>query len=205
MSMLESWLAARGTSVLEVIGVCTGLANVWLTVRQRLWAWPVGIANALLYLIIFARAGLYSDTGLQLVYAAVSVYGWWHWARGGPQFDALPVTRVSAREGSMTAIGALLAWIALSQLTMLIPGARMPRIDALLVAASLSAQWWMTRKRLECWPLWIVINIGYVALFLVRELRLTAILYAVYGLLAVIGLREWTMAWKHTSRPSASS
>jgi nicotinamide mononucleotide transporter len=204
MSLLESWLVARGPSVLEVLGVCTGLANVWLTVRQRLWAWPVGIVNALLYLVIFARAGLYSDTGLQLVYATLSVYGWWHWARGGPQFDALPVTRITAREGGATAVAALLVWVALSQLTMLFAGARMPRVDAMLVAASLAAQWWMTRKRLECWPLWIAVNIGYVALFVVRELRLTAALYAVYGALAVVGYSQWRSAWNN-SRRSASS
>jgi nicotinamide mononucleotide transporter len=204
MSPIESWLLARGTSVLEVLGVCTGLANVWLTVRQRLWAWPVGIVNALLYLVIFARAGLYSDTGLQLVYAALSVYGWWHWARGGPQFDALPVTRITAREGLLTLTVALLVWTGLSQVTMLIAGARMPRLDALLVAASLSAQWWMTRKRLECWPLWVIVNVGYVALFVARELRLTAVLYAVYGALALLGYSQWRTAW-NTRRLSASS
>jgi nicotinamide mononucleotide transporter len=205
MSALDSWLLARGTSLLEVLGVLTGVANVGLTVRQRLLAWPIGIINALLYFIIFARAGLYSDTGLQLVYACLSAYGWWHWARGGPSFDALPVTRVSGRQVAITAVAALLVWMVLTQLTTRLAGAQMPRVDAALVAGSLSAQWWMTRKRLECWPLWMVVNVGYVALFATRGLLLTALLYIIYVILPIFGLREWTAAWKRSTSPVSAS
>jgi nicotinamide mononucleotide transporter len=195
MTDIAVWLSARGTSLLEVCGVVTGLLNVWLTVRQRLWAWPIGIGNALLYLFIFARAGLYSDTGLQVVYATLSAYGWWHWARGGPSLDTLPVRRAGGREllgGTFAFAG---AWSVLTLVTRQLPGAALPAVDAALVASSLVAQWLMTRKRLECWPLWIVINVGYVGLFLTRGLTLTAVLYGTYGVLAIIGFVQWTNAW----------
>jgi nicotinamide mononucleotide transporter len=188
---LADWLAARGTSPLEVAGVGTGVLNVWLTVQERLVAWPVGVLNALLYLVVFARAGLYADTGLQLVYAALSVYGWWHWWRGGPDHTPLRVTRVGHAELAVAGVAGVVAWGALTAVTQRLPGAVLPAVDAALVAGSLVAQWLMTRKRLECWLLWLVVNAGYVALFHARGLALTAGLYALFWLLAVVGLRRW--------------
>jgi nicotinamide mononucleotide transporter len=48
-----------------------------------------------------------------------------------------------------------------------------------------------TRKWLENWLLWIVIDVVYVAMYLSQGLALTALLYGMYLLLAVLGWREW--------------
>ncbi|MCU0648023.1 MAG: nicotinamide riboside transporter PnuC [Gemmatimonadaceae bacterium] len=193
---LNAWLEARGTTLPELLGFTTGVLNVWLTVRERLWAWPIGIVNALFYLVVFARAGLYSDTGLQLVYLALSVYGWWHWARGGPHASTLTITRVPRAEAVRVLSGALMAWLMLWQLTQRLPGARLALFDAALVAGSLAAQWLMTRKYVECWWLWLIVNTGYVAVFLARGLRLTAVLYAIYWGLAALGALRWHRTWR---------
>ena len=68
---------------LELLGFATGGVCVWLAARENIWNWPVGIANNTFYLIVFWRAGLYADSGLQVFYFAIAVYGWWMWARGG--------------------------------------------------------------------------------------------------------------------------
>ena len=49
----------------------------------------------------------------------------------------------------------------------------------------------MAQKRLECWPLWIALDVIYVGLFLSKELYLTAVLYTVFTALAVAGWRAW--------------
>ncbi|MCU0635713.1 MAG: nicotinamide riboside transporter PnuC [Gemmatimonadaceae bacterium] len=203
MSALDAWLTAQGSSLLELLGFITGVANVWLTVRERLWAWPVGIVNALVYVVIFARAGLYSDTGLQLVYLSLSAYGWWHWARGGPSAGRLAVSRTPPGEAALTALAAVAAWGALAAITQRIPGARLATIDAALVAGSLAAQWLMTRKYVECWWGWLLVNTGYVALFLSRGLRLTAVLYAIYWGLALVGAMHWHRTWQQHRSASA--
>ncbi len=71
---------------LEIFGVIFGVAGVWLTVRQNIWCWPVGLVNIILYLYIFFQVRLYADMGLQAFYIALSLYGWWHWLHG----DASP-------------------------------------------------------------------------------------------------------------------
>lgn len=195
---LCGWLAARGTSCFEMLGFVTGVLNVWLVTRQRLASWPVGIVNAAAYMVVFARAGLYSDTGLQGVYLLLSVYGWWHWWRGKPDRSPLRVTRVPRTSLLPLALILIAIWVALALITTRIPGAALPWVDALLVAGSLVAQWMMTRKLLECWLLWIIVDAAYVQLFLVRGLHLTAALYLLFFLLAITGWR----AWKHSMSPA---
>lgn len=188
---LCGWLAAHGTSCFEMLGFVTGVLNVWLVTRQSLWSWPVGIVNAAVYTVVFARAGLYSDTGLQVVYLLLSVYGWWHWWRGAPDQSPLRVTHVPRRQLLPLSLILISLWVALALITTRIPGAALPWADALLVAGSLVAQWMMTRKLLECWLLWIVIDASYVGLFLWRGLSLTAVLYFLFLLLAVRGHLSW--------------
>src|SRR5262249_19635296 len=66
--------------------------SVFLRLRQNIWSWPTAIVNVLLYTIIFFRAWLYADMGLQVVYAALSVYGWYEWLYGGAAKAPLSVS-----------------------------------------------------------------------------------------------------------------
>lgn len=196
---LCDWLVAHGSSCLELFGFVTGVANVWLVTRQSVWSWPLGVLNAVMYLVVFARAGLYSDSGLQVVYFMLSLYGWWHWTRGnaanpatGEQVPAqLPVTSTSPELALLLSIIVLVTWISLAQITSRIPGAALPWLDALLVAISLVAQWMMTRKLLANWLLWIAADVVYIGLFVNRGLPLTALLYGIFLALAVWGYISW--------------
>jgi nicotinamide mononucleotide transporter len=186
-----AWLVAHGSSCAELFGFITGVLNVWLVTRENIWSWPLGVLNAGFYIVVFARTGLYSDTGLQVVYLVLSLYGWWHWLRGGPHRDPLVVTRTPRRTAWLLAASALLCWIALATITRQLPGAALPWLDAALVSVSLLAQYMMTRKLLEHWLLWIAVDVGYIGLFINRHLPLTAVLYSVFLVLAVIGAVHW--------------
>jgi nicotinamide mononucleotide transporter len=65
----------------ELLGFATGLACVWLVVRQHIANWPVGIVNVVLLMVAFWTAGLYGDAALQIVYVVLGFYGWWAWLR----------------------------------------------------------------------------------------------------------------------------
>ncbi len=203
--MLEAcaWLAAHGTSCAEVAGFIFGVTNVYLTVREKIWSWPIGILNASFSAVVFQEHGLYSDFGLQFVYIAMSVYGWYQWLHGGEQKTELHVTKTPSRTWLVLLALGLVGWILLYTITSRIPGTRLPKVDAALVASSLVAQWMMTRKLRETWLLWIVINIAYVATFIYRGLNLYAVLNTVYGILAVLGHFEWTRSFARTSRASS--
>ena len=100
----------------ELVGSLTGALCVWLLVKQNIWNWPIGITNNIFYIIIFYKSGLFADAGLQFVYIAIAIYGWWNWLHGGLQHGELEVKTASpsgvvgylAMAGAATAI---LYWV----------------------------------------------------------------------------------------------
>ena len=186
-----------GLSPLEVIAALFGAASVYLSARQRLASWPTAIVNVLLSAVVYYRARLYSDTGLQLVYFALSVYGWYEWKYGGAHRTELPVARTprahAAPLAALAAAGALALGVLTTRYTDVLQHNRpwVPWTDATLTAASLVAQWMMTRKLVENWLVWIAVDVVYVPLLAYKGLYAFAALYAVFLGLAVKGYLDW--------------
>ena len=175
----------------EVLGVVTALVCVWLYTRQNVWSWPLTIVSAGLYMVVFFQARLYADVGLQGVYIVVAVYGWYEWLFGGPQRSALPVSRL-ARTTALVLLGLVAAGTALLAVPLAtFTNASLPFWDSLTTAMSLVGQWMLARKILESWLVWIVADTIYVGIFVYKALYLTAGLYIVFLILAVLGFIEW--------------
>jgi len=188
---LCDWLTAHGMSCLELVAVLFGIVSVFLSVREKILSWPTALINVALYFVLFYKTGLYSDMGLQAVYFVLSLYGWYEWLYGGAGRTALTVSRTSARQwGIFVAIGVAF-WAIDGKLTSRLPGVALPYVDAATATTSLIAQYMMTRKLLENWALWILVDVVYVGMFIFKGLYLTAGNYAVYLALAVLGHVAW--------------
>jgi nicotinamide mononucleotide transporter len=185
---LSTWFAEHG---LEFIAVVFGIVSVLLSVRQNIWSWPTALVNVALFFALFYKSGLYSDMGLQVVYFILSLYGWYEWLYGGKDRTELRVSRLSNRTGVILLGIGVVVWGALTTITSRLPGVALPYLDAALTTASLIAQWMMTRKILENWALWIILDVAYVGMFIFKGLYLTAMNYAVYLGLAVLGHIAW--------------
>ncbi len=140
--------------------------------------------------------------GLQVVYFVLSLYGWYQWKFGGAARQELRVTRATTRTWMILVPINLAAWVALGLFLSRHTDAAIPWLDALLSTTSLCAQYLLTRKVLENWTLWILLDIVYVPTFLSRGLYATAALYAVFLALAVIGWREWRRSMTLTQAPA---
>jgi len=189
---------------IEIFGFITGVVNVWLLARQNIWNWPIGIANNLAYLVLFATTGLYGDAGLQAVYIGLAIYGWQLWVRGGG-VHALPVTRTSRVMwqwllGAMAAAAIALHWF-LSHFT----DSTVPAWDGLTTAISLSATFAQSKKLLECWWWWITADLIYIPLYVYKGLWLTSALYVIFLLLCIFGLRQWSAAMQAEPREYAAN
>ena len=178
-------------STIEIVAALFGVVGVWLSVRQNVWNWPIGIINVALYVVVFYRARLYADMGLQVVYIVLALYGWYQWLYGGPGRTTLPVRRAAGRQMLLAAaVGVGGAW-GIGEILARYTNASLPYLDASLTSASLVAQWLATRKLLENWLLWIAADIVYIGMFLYKRLYPTAALYAVFTVLAVAGYVQW--------------
>jgi nicotinamide mononucleotide transporter len=189
-------------SLLEVAAVVLTLVNVWLTVRESLWLWPTGLAAVALYFVVVFQAELYAQTGLQVVYFGLQLYGWHYWLRGGRRVkeegrddDRLVISRTKLGEAlvlvSVFASGTVILGWTLESFT----DAAAPWADSALSVGCLVAQWMLSRKLLENWLAWCCADVGYVGLFVSRELYLTAGLYGVLFVMAAVGFCRWRWHW----------
>ncbi|CAN5494724.1 nicotinamide riboside transporter PnuC [soil metagenome] len=178
-------------SSLELIAALVGAISVYLSVRQNIWSWPTAIVNVVLYTLVFYNAKLYADMGLQVIYAVLSVYGWYEWLHGGENKSELHVTRTGRRLGAILCVIGLVGAAALGTLLRATTDAALPFMDSFLSSTSLIAQWMMTKKKLENWVVWIAVDVLYVGMFAFKHLYLTSALYAVFLVLATRGYIDW--------------
>lgn len=199
-----AWLAAHGSSCLEAVAVTFGIVSVYLSTRENIWSWPTALINVALYSALFLETGLYSDTGLQVVYFVLSVYGWYQWLYGGAGRTAIAVSRTPQRTWIVLAGVAIVMWLILGSITSRLPGTALPYVDAATTTVSLIAQWMMTRKLLENWLIWVAVDVVYVGMFIFKGLYLTAFNYGIYLALGIMGFVAWKRSLATTSSFASS-
>jgi nicotinamide mononucleotide transporter len=181
-------------SSIEIIAVLLGLTNIILIIRRSVWNFAFGIAMVSLYAVIFYKARLYSDSGLQVFFVIVNIYGWWSWGRNKADEGDITVRRLTGL--------AYAGWLAASVTAIVVWGyymgtntdASYPYWDASVAMLSVAGQILMTRRFAENWHWWIVVNLISIPLYVVKDLYLTAGLYGVFLVLAIAGLVEWRKA-----------
>src|SRR5215475_12011006 len=184
-------LTAHGSSCLELVAVIFGVVSVLLSVKENIWSWPTALVNVALYFALFYFTGLYSDMGLQVVYFALSIYGWYEWLYGGKDRTELRVSRTPRRVWLVVCVVGVAFWAVDGFATSHLPNVSLPYVDAATATVSLVAQYFMTRKYLENWTLWILVDVVYVGMLIFKGLNLTAFNYAIYLVLAVMGHVAW--------------
>jgi nicotinamide mononucleotide transporter len=182
---------------LEIVAAVSGLLCVYLTMRQNIWCWPVGLVQIVLYVYLFWVVKLYSDVILQVVFLIIQFYGWYNWLHGGKDHGELKVSRlppallllwIGAGAAATAAVGTAMA---------VYTDAALPYWDAAGMVYSLIAQWLMTRKKLESWLFWIAVDVLSMGIYLAKSLYPTAGLYAVFFCMATMGLIEWARSYRN--------
>ncbi len=188
--IIASWQQWLPFPMTEALGFVTGAACVYLVVQQSTWNFPLGLANNLFFLVLFGQARLFGDAGLQIVYIALGVHGWYQWLHGGEHRTALRIKRVSVQLSLVLAGLIPVATWGLVLVLRQVSGAA-PVLDAFTTVLSLAAQYLLNRKMLENWFVWIVADVLYIYLYIARGLQLTAVLYGVFLCLCIAGYVSW--------------
>jgi nicotinamide mononucleotide transporter len=178
------------TSWTEILAAALALVYVPLAIGQRLSCWFAAFVSSALYVWVFFTAHLYMDSGLQVFFAAMAIYGFWQWqhGRGGA---ALSVSSWPLLRHALALAGIVaLSWLTSFFLRRYTPAA-LPFLDSLVTWSSVFASFLVARKVYESWHWWIVIDSVGVCVFFSRHLYLTVLLYSLYVILSVIGMREW--------------
>jgi nicotinamide mononucleotide transporter len=175
----------------EVPAVVLAVIYLLLAIRQNIWCWAAAAASTLLYLFIMFKANLYMESALQLFYLAMAAYGWHQWRRGGAGGTELAVTTWPFRH-HLAAIAMVFLLVFVSgELLTRYSSAALPFLDSFTTWGAIVATWMVARKILENWIYWFVIDTVSIYLYINRDLYFTAVLFAGYLVMIVIGYRSW--------------
>ena len=181
-------------SYLEFVASLVSFIGVGLGITGKRITWPWWALGSVLYGIFFLQYELYASAALQLVFIAAAVVGWFGWeptgAKPGPLKNKYRIYVIAAIVLATLALGPVLKSI----------GAASTYVDAILFFGSLSAQILMVYEKYDSWPIWLVVNIGYVALYSSQELLFTTLLYVAFTVMAALGWKSWYGSHKRSLR-----
>ncbi len=186
--------------ILQIVGVVLGLLYLWLEYRANIWLWVVGAIMPCVHCALYYQSGLYADCAMQGYYIVAGLYGLVAWMVGHQRKEnRLQISHTPLRLAlPLVAIyGALHATIYF--LLVRFTDSSVPFWDALTTALSMVAMWMLSRKYIEQWLVWCVVDAITVGLYLYKGIPLTAALYALYTALAIAGY----MRWRHQAAKQA--
>ncbi|MFO0943539.1 MAG: nicotinamide riboside transporter PnuC [Pirellulales bacterium] len=200
----------------ELIAAILGAVSVYFYIIRNHWSWPVGLAQVILFVAVFAQAKLYADMILHLVYTVLQLYGWWQWSKSrlpqvqtcaselndSPQQLAIQVRRLSPLGNVIACSVGLLMTLVYTYLLLKFTDASLPLADCFVSSISIVAQCLLAWRYLENWLYWIVVDVAAIALFAYKQLWFTTGLYGLFLVMAVIGYRAWRHTWIESSDES---
>jgi nicotinamide mononucleotide transporter len=187
MYMFSTFFTAWGyeVSYLEFVASVVSFVGVALGITAKRITWPWWALSSLLYGIFCLQYKLYASAALQLVFIAAAVAGWYGWeptgAKPGPFKNMYRIYTIAAILIATLALGPVLKWA----------GAASTYVDAILFFGSLAAQILMVYEKYDNWPIWLVVDAGYTALYASQGLLFTTLLYVAFTAMAALGWSTW--------------
>ena len=197
MNIIES-IDLRQT--IEIVAVVFGVLSVWYAHKENIWVFPLGIINVLIYIYICISARLYANAGINVVYFLTNVYGWYNWSRTNDEKGTLQISRNTNKQNILWFLSAVVLYVFI---VLILRTAHqndheylnsiLPWIDGMNTSFFLCATILMTMKKIENWWFWIAGNVLSIPVYFSQGLYFTSLQYALFLVIAIMGLREWKM------------
>ncbi|MBN2166266.1 MAG: nicotinamide mononucleotide transporter [Marinilabiliaceae bacterium] len=189
----------------ELVAMILSLLYLYFEVKENSLLWLVGIVSSALYAYVYFKSAFYADFGLMIYYVVISIYGWIHWH--GSKYNnvniELPIQSITKEIIIKLLLVTVLIYVSLLIILLYLPGyiglssSTFPYLDSLTVSASIVGTWMLTRKILQQWLVWIVINSICVVMFWIKGLNYTTLLFIIYTIGSVIGYIKWLKNFKN--------
>ncbi|MBR3547534.1 MAG: nicotinamide mononucleotide transporter [Bacteroidaceae bacterium] len=180
---------------LDFLGTALGLLYLILEIRENHWMWVVGSIMPLIYIFVLFDKGLYADCGMEVYYFLAGIYGLLYWLRHrtgqGATQRPLPISVTPTRLRLPLLLLALLLWVLLALFLLHATDSTVPWLDALTTALSIIGLWMLSRKYIEQWWVWFIVDAISVGLYLYKGIYGRALLYTIYTLMVYFGYRQW--------------
>ncbi len=180
-------------SVIETTAVLFSIIYVVLATKQNIWCWAFAAISVILYIYICLNARLFAETGLQAFYLFMAAYGYYNWNKSDAELD---VEQWSVSKHLLLILFGAIAVFFIGFYFSTYTNAKMPIVDSFTTVFSIIATYMITKKVLENWLYWIVIDIVSIYLYFSRDLHLTSLLFMLYTIIAIFGYFAWLKKMK---------
>ncbi|AYM89315.1 nicotinamide riboside transporter PnuC [Serratia sp. 3ACOL1] len=212
-------------SWIEAIGTVFGLLCIWFASKEKIINYLFGLINVTLFAAIFFQIQLYASLLLQVFFFVANLYGWYAWSRQNENNEAALKIRWLPRQKAFTllvvcvvAIGlmslfidpvfAVLTRIAIGimqgmGLSVVMPELQpdaFPLWDSTMLVLSIAAMILMTRKYVENWLLWVLIDVISVVIYAIQGVYAMSLEYILLTVIALMG----SFAWINSARQNGS-
>lgn len=183
------------TTWAEWLGVITGFTCIYLAAKENILNWPVSIISVIAYAWVFFNARMYGDMALQFYFLFTAFYGWYYWLRK-KETSSRQVSVLSTQQWLLVIGAVAILSVALGFFLDRFTDTDVPFADGFCTALSFVAQVLLTRKVLQNWILWIIVDICYIPLYIYKNLNLSAIFYTFLVALAIKGYLDWRKTYR---------
>ena len=188
--MAEQFFAS---SALELVAVLLAVVYLVLVVREDIRCWYAAFLSTGIFLVVFWDVSLYMESGLQIYYLLMAIFGWYQWrASTEPDVDALPISQWSTKNHCLAIFAIVTASGISGYLLSSNTDASLPYLDSFTTWASVLTTYMVTKKIYENWAYWLVIDTVSIYLYLDRGLYFTSLLFFVYIIIIGFGWYSWS-------------
>ena len=188
--------------IIELVAVVFGVLSVWYARKENILVFPFGIINVLIYIYICISTQLYANAGINVVYFLTNVYGWYNWSRTNDEQGTLQISRNTNLQNILWFSDAIVLYGVIvlilrtaNQDDPVYLNSILPWIDGMNASFFLCATVLMTIKKIENWWFCIAGNIISIPVYFSQGLYFTSLQYAIFLVIAIMGLREWNKKW----------
>jgi nicotinamide mononucleotide transporter len=196
-------------SYLEFFAVITGIISVVLSAKASIWSWPAGIVNVFLSAFLYYQNQLYPDMFLMVFFFITNIMGWWRWANPKPEEEdknkELKISFMPLRQFlillAIGAVGTLLMGTLASQLHNWLPllfnlPSAYPFVDSFIFVMSVITTFLMIQKRIECWIIWLIIDVVATYLYFLKGIKFMGVEYSIFTIIAAFALWHWIKEYR---------
>lgn len=177
-------------TILEVIGLITGLIYLYFEYKADRRVWIYGIIMPCISMILYFSKGLYADFGINVYYLIAAFYGLSMW-RQRKDRPVIPISHIRLIALLLSGLCFGVMWCLIYWVLVIFTDSTVPLADSFTTALSIVGLWMLARKYVEQWILWVVVDTVSVLLYYYKGLYLYGSLYFVYTIVAVAGYFKW--------------
>lgn len=193
------------TSPWELAALLFGLAYLLLAVRRNLLCWLCALLSSAIPIVLFLKAALYMQVLLNVFYLVMAVYGFINWRRGQTESGEVRIESWSVNKHVTVTLlviiaSALNGWL-LSRWT----DSPAPYLDSFVTWGSVVTTWMVTRRIIENWLYWLVVDGAAAWLCFSQGLQALALLFIIYLGIVVRGYFVWRREQVLQSKPAVAT